>query len=284
MIINSAHSEIFYEETSADYFKHFGLIIFDECHLYTTTRCMNLFRICQVKYLLGLSATPNYHQSLTKILEFNLGPIIDLTTIKKQLISSWTINVKMIFYHGPTEKTLPLVDTHGNYSYTKMLELLHSDEKRNEILINEIDLLYKDGYNIYVFSMRREHTKGLKETLINKYGANNVAEDYSTLIGGAKKQEIYDAIQKARIIFTTYQYSSCGVSIIKMNACIFASPKKNNFEQIIGRILRLGSDTSVERKIIDLIDADTFLKSQYKERKKIYKLYDANITKENIVS
>jgi superfamily II DNA or RNA helicase len=87
---------------------------------------------------------------------------------------------------------------------------------------------------------------------------------------GSKEDDIKDAIDNSRIIFTTYQYSSVGVNIQKMNCMILCTPRKHNPEQIIGRILRNGSDINITRQIIDIVDCKSILYTQYYDRKKVY--------------
>lgn len=56
--------------------------------------------------------------------------------------------------------------------------------------------------------------------------------------------------------------------------------------QIINRVFRLGSDQTIERKIIDIIDMKMPIKNQYKERIKAYiergscVVYDEHIVEE----
>ena len=289
MIINSAISDDFIftnRENSVkfqDYFKEFGFLIIDECHLYTHKSGLSLLRRCQVRYQLGLSATPEYNKHHTKLLEDCIGPVIDIKTVSNCVSTNWKIETTFVWYSGSPDYIKPTIDANGNYSYSQMLEQLHNDPDRNALLLKKIDQLYIEGYNIYVFSMRREHTKGLQATIVRKYGSELVfTEDSSVLIGGAKKEDFIKALTKSRIIFTTYQYASCGISLIKMNACVFASPKRSNFEQIIGRILRHGSDTTIVRKVIDIIDCSTFLRRQHTDRKKVYQAYKAKIINEHI--
>jgi hypothetical protein len=48
-------------------------------------------------------------------------------------------------------------------------------------------------------------------------------------------------------------------------------------EQILGRIFRLGSDTSIKRIIIDIVDVNTPVRKQWDERVKEYIRRNLNI-------
>lgn len=96
--------------------------------------------------------------------------------------------------------------------------------------------------------------------------------NHHTLMGGTKKEQMEEAKESSdrSVIFTTYGYSYRGVSIKHMDTMIIATPRASKFTQIIGRIKRKGADTSIKRKIIDIVDASTPLKNQFYERKKSY--------------
>jgi hypothetical protein len=90
----------------------------------------------------------------------------------------------------------------------------------------------------------------------------------SIIRGKSTNKDISDATQYANIILTTYQFSSTGISIDKLDTDVYATPRKNKMKQIRGRILRLGGDSSIERVSIDMVDWKTALKGQVYERRK----------------
>ena len=73
-----------------------------------------------------------------------------------------------------------------------------------------------------------------------------------------------------RIILTTYQYMGTGKSIPKMDAIIYATPRKSKSRQFTNRIFRLGSNYDIERQIYDIVDWRTIVKNQWYKRKKYY--------------
>jgi hypothetical protein len=95
-------------------------------------------------------------------------------------------------------------------------------------------------------------------------------DDFVRLVGGSKSIDAENAELKANVIFTTYQYGATGRSIIKMNGAVLASPVSSKMKQTIGRILRLGSDVNIVRKIYDIVDVRLKLKSYWPKRKKYY--------------
>lgn len=105
----------------------------------------------------------------------------------------------------------------------------------------------------------------------------------SYLMGGCTAEDIYRA-RDSRLIIATYQYAYRGVSLPKFDAMIFATPRKAKIYQTLKRIFRMGGDLSIERKIVDIVDNKTKLKSQLSKRKKQYDrpLFDATITEAKI--
>ena len=97
------------------------------------------------------------------------------------------------------------------------------------------------------------------------------ARAISILRGGVAR----DAVGKARaagahVVLTTYGFSRRGISLPDMTALVLASPRRHGSTQTLGRILRRGSDESILRVIVDVVDVCTGLKSQSTERKRAY--------------
>ena len=92
------------------------------------------------------------------------------------------------------------------------------------------------------------------------------------LRGGVEKT----AVSKARaagshVVLTTYGYSRRGISLADMTSIVLATPRRNGMRQVLGRILRRGSDESIVRQVVDVVDVCTGLRGQAADRRKIYK-------------
>tara|TARA_Y100000389_G_C17467474_1_gene526941 strand:- start:94 stop:2724 length:2631 start_codon:yes stop_codon:yes gene_type:complete len=249
--------------------------IYDEIHLYATQLFSDTFWKGQRYYNLGLTATPNKTNGFEKIfiqhmnqLNFSHDIVPDANKIK------FNGNVKIVKNYIKYENILT---ENGTVSIPLLINKLCEDELRNEMIIKYIIELYdvNEKHCIFIFSDRRNHLINLAELLIQKRNDMTVVidakdEDVKVLIGGSKEDDIKDAIDNSRVIFTTYQYSSVGVNIQKMNCMILTTPRKNNHTQIVGRILRNGSDVNIIRQIIDIVDCKSILYSQLYERKKVY--------------
>lgn len=287
-IINTASGDQFRLDskpyTKSEFFSLFGFVICDECQLMLNQSAEKMYRRCQSAFMMGLSATPSENaQKKDCIAWWNLGPILDaeeITGYKKSEVK-FTGEVKMIKYLGPHKYTKLIVNEKlGVTSVVQMISQLMLDPYRIHIIAKEALRLQKDKYNIFIFADRRQYLNDIREYMIRLGMRCNILEDLSKphkvkrLVGGSTSEDMSDAEKYSQIILTTYQYMSVGKSIPKMNAIILASPRKSYNEQTIKRIFRLGSDTTIKRKIIDIVDWKTPMKNQWYMRKKYFDSQD----------
>jgi superfamily II DNA or RNA helicase len=187
------------------------------------------------------------------------------------------------------------------------LNIFVFSERRNhlEYLYNEFNCLLEEKYtNLNTNNLdtvqnnnnqnNTSNNNSQNNTSNNNSENNNLYKDYISvpelninnnlvLYGGSSDEDIQNAKDKSNVIFTTYSYSSTGVSIDKMNAVILSTPRKSKAKQIIGRIFRLNKQNNhIKRIIIDIVDNKTILKNQLYSRMDAYKERDSTIIKKNI--
>jgi hypothetical protein len=177
-----------------------------------------------------------------------------------------------------------------------IIEDFLNDEFRNKLIIDELLKLFKLKLNVFVFSERRNHLEYLYNQfnyLLSENNIDNYEDNLSipeldinkniVLYGGSTDEDIENAKSNSNIIFTTYSYSSTGVSINKMNAVILCTPRKSKSKQIIGRIFRLNKvNNHIKRIIIDIVDNKSVLKNQLYSRMSAYKERECQIIKREI--
>lgn len=103
----------------------------------------------------------------------------------------------------------------------------------------------------------------------------NENECSGILYGGVK--DVDGIAKKCSIILATYAFASKGLSIVKLDTEILGTPRKNGSRQVNGRIQRKGGDTTIPRKIYDIVDVRSFLSRQFKVRHKYYVENNYNI-------
>jgi hypothetical protein len=305
VIINSL------KKLTNEYLKTFGLIIYDEIPEFMGDDRRQAFWNTGVKRALGLTATPDERTDGMDIYYKQLvGPLIIANDVEGFGIDPiiWQGNVTAIQYSGPPKYTKHLTSCTGDMNCSLMNQQLSEDPYRNQLVINDIVDLYKQGKFIYVFAQKRVHLTNLHRILISlgiqceqddapddddldnpedTSGENPLPDPDTTikkvkaqtLMGGSNDEEIVKAKLRSRIILTTFGYGSVGMSIVKMDAILFYTPRRNKMRQILGRILRRGGDPTQVRAIKDYIDVNTNLKSQYTDRKKVYNEKGFPITK-----
>lgn len=242
-----------------------SFIIYDEIHLYCSTHYSNVFWTAGCYYSLGLTATPNKLNGFEKIMFSHLNDITraeTLVELKNEEVFSG--EVKIIRNATKYENIL---NEEGYLLYAQTLNQLVEDYNRNKIIVDEIIKLYDDqdaNNSIYVFSDRRRHLEMLYEIL------HDIRPDIHILYGGSDEDEINDAVKNAKVILSTFHYSSTGVNIPKMDCLVWATCRKSFIDQIIGRITRKGGNSEKIRKIIDIVDTNSIFYNQFRFRKRFY--------------
>lgn len=290
-VINSLYDKkefkIGKKTVNADKFlSRFGLVIFDEVHRYGAQEFQKVFWKVNSCCMLGLTATPDERQDgFDNIYPMFIGPIIDASTLKgyKGEQAKWEGEIRAVQYHGPPKYTKHKTNKVGTMSTMAMCKQITSDPYRTKLVIKLIMDMYKKGKYIYVFSELRDYIELLVSVLREKEVDVFNDADYQdivngkvkkskihSLMGGATMAELIEARKNARIVITTYSYGIEGVSIVRMNCLILATPRRNKMKQATGRILRMGGNSEEKRIIYDIIDSETGLKSQFSTRKKVY--------------
>lgn len=286
---------------TVEYCSKFGLVVLDESHMYTTDSFKYIYKNVQSTYMLGLSATPNERDDGSdKISHLNIGEVLDCSKIDNYISDDNTFmsDVNVIKYVAPLEYSENRVlESNGMISVPLMLEDLTADPYRNTLVINSIIkmLNYEDGMNIFVFSDRRAHCELLENKLIQRLSEINEDMQFSenisdekievvcTMYGGCSGNLINTAKNEASVIFTTYAYSSTGVSIDKLNGLVLATPRKSKARQILGRIFRNKKEfLEKKRYVIDICDVNSCFKQQLYGRIPAYKERNSVITYENV--
>jgi len=248
------------------YFDSFGHIIIDECHRVSTTVFSTIFFKINSNYMLGLSATPERKDNMTKVIKWHIGNVINISTVKHII----NIDVKRFVLNYNKEKIL----SNNEFIFSNKITKLLDDDLRNNIIINLIIYEIKkcSERHFLVLSDRVEHLKKLKK-LFNNKKINSVG----LFIGEMSKDELTSS-KKCRIILGTYSMANEGLDIPTLNCLILTSPK-NEVLQTIGRISRLqiGSN-NIKPLIIDLIDILPVFINESDKRLALYKKYNYNIT------
>jgi superfamily II DNA or RNA helicase len=241
----------------------FGLVIYDECHHLSAEVFSRALIKTATLYTLGLSATPNRKDGLTYVFKYFLGD----TVYSESQNEDKTILMKGFHnFNDDPSYCKELFNVMGKLNRSKMIDNICTCEKRNKIILDELDFLIKDGRKVLILSDRKQHLNYLKKQITEK-----IPTATSGLYVGGMKQSDLKISEEKNIILGTYPMVSEGFDCPALDSVILASPK-SDVEQSVGRIMRKKpEDRDRQHIIIDIIDYIGNFKSQWEARKKYYK-------------
>lgn len=263
-----------------NYFKQFGFIVYDEVPEYLSDKRRTVFWDTNFKYVLGLTATPDENlNDWDPIYKMHLGPLIYAEEIPGFSVDDvqWDFTVKVLNYYGPPEFTeQKKSEKTGSTVCAWMAEQFVADPYRNKMIMDLIADFYNEGHYTYVFAEKRSilttFAKRIREYLQLEVfvpeGETEVEDEkqVKSIMGGATDQDVNEAAENSRIILTTYQYGSRGLSIGKMTRGIALTPRRHGMRQVCGRLTRADGDTTIPRLWIDICDKGTKQKDQLRDR------------------
>jgi superfamily II DNA or RNA helicase len=247
-----------------NFFSGFGLTIFDECHHLGAAHFSKALHKVQTFYMLGLSATPQREDGLTKVFEAFLGKPIYW---EKQRDPDESVIVKAIHFSNDSMEYVNVpTDWKGEIITARLLTQLVNFTPRNIIIIDLLKDLISDSHRyILVLSERKSHLEYIEEGLIV------MKASYGYYIGGMKQIDRDANAADKQVLLATYAMASDALNIKKLNCVILASPRKN-VEQSTGRILRQRpEERQLNPLIIDIIDSHGIYQGQWRKRTAYYK-------------
>ena len=237
-------------------FDSIGLLIVDEAHhIGAPAFSQFMFKICP-KYTLGLTATPERKDGLTRLLYWFLGPEF----FRVERVNQGTTQVRTLKYACDAFKEAPPVTRFGKINMAGMTTLLTEIEDRNALIIDTVNQALTENRRVLILSDRREHCYVLLNRLGSKAGL---------YIGGMKESDLNESAQK-QVVVATFQLAHEGLDIPVLDTVILATPR-SDIKQSIGRIMRETKGKLNNPLIFDIADQWSVFFSMYNKRLKIYK-------------
>ena len=241
------------------FFSDFGLTIVDEVHhIAAEVFVRSLFQIV-TKYVLGLSATMQRKDGLTKVFKMFLGDII----YKEKAIENENVTVRIYDYISNDEEfNETKYDFRGNTAYSSMMTKLCNFNPRREFVVKIVKDLIEENPNQQIMILG--HYKNLLTYLYKSIEFNNIAS-VGYYVGGMKKEALKESEGK-QIIIATYSMASEALDIKSLTTLVMATPK-TDVTQSIGRILRTKHSKPL---VVDVTDQHDVFKRQCNKRIKYY--------------
>ena len=241
-------------------FDSFGVTVIDEVHhISSEVFSRSLFKIV-TRYTLGLSATMNRKDGMTKVFKMFLGDVV----YKGKRDEEHQVVVRGIEYisSDPDFKEVA-TDFRGNVAYSTMISKLCAYSHRTEFILKVLtDMLIENPLQQI---MILGHNRSLLKYLYDAISFRNIS-DVGYYIGGMKEKALKESESK-RVIIATYSMAAEALDIKTLTTLIMATPK-TDIEQAVGRILR---DKHGSPVVVDIIDEHRPFKNQWAKRKAFYK-------------
>ena len=247
------------KEYPQDMFSSFGLTIVDECHHISSEVFSRSLQRIVTKYALGLSATMQRKDGLTKVFKMFLGEII----YKEEREKTDFVLVKAVeFKTNDAEFNETAYDYRGNPAYSTMITKLCSYSHRSEFILKVLkkELQEKPGQQVMILA----HNKNLLVYLFKAIEHRNIAT-VGYYVGGMKANDLKESEDK-NVIIATYAMAAEALDIKTLTTLILATPR-TDVTQAVGRILRVKHDRPL---VIDVLDSHDVFQRQWAKRRKFY--------------
>ncbi len=244
-------------------FDDIGHIIIDECHrIPSKVFSRALFKI-NSPYMLGLSATPNRKDGLTKVLKWFIGDIIfSMKGAKERTI----VQVERMMCESEFEEyNKEILAYNGNVVIATMINNIAGYYKRTFAIMRRVVEKLKENpaRQVLILSDRKQHLADMERCAI-QMGFDSIGY----YVGGMKEKDLKESESK-RLLLGTFPMANEGLDIKSLNGLVISSPK-SDIIQTVGRILRQ-KHKECDPWILDVVDQFSVFNNQAKKRFELYR-------------
>ena len=234
--------------------------VVSNCHHLSAEVFSRAFFKVVTKYGLGLSATMQRKDGLTKVLKWFLGPVV----CKIERKGEDNVLVKVINYETNDEDFNRVErDFRGQVKYTTMVKKLCEFNRRTEFILKVLSDLLKKNPNQQIMILG--HQKKLLNYLHDAIKHRTIAT-VGYYIGGMKEEDLKKSEGK-KVVIATYAMAEEGLDIKTLSTLIMATPKVD-VTQSVGRILRKKHKQAL---VIDIVDSHSLFQRHFAKRKTFYR-------------
>lgn len=260
------------KEYEKDTFNTFGLVVIDECHHIAAQIFSKALSKINFKYALGLSATVNRKDGLSKVFKWFIGDIV-YKIQTKQNVECQVLLAKFKDRHDDYSKEHVMYN--GKVNISKMINSISQYDSRTQYIVQTLKnvLCEEPSRNVIILSDRRNHLERIQEILAKEF-------DVGLYVGGMKNDHL-EISKTKKIILGTFNMVSEGFDLPKLDTLVLATPK-SDIEQSVGRIQRKHILTKEDNipLIIDIVDDFSIFANQFNKRKAFYNKKKYTILKE----
>jgi len=253
-------------------FQSFGLTIVDEVHRIGSEQFSKTLLKVTTPNMLGISATVDRKDGLTKVLYMFIGTKI----YSEERNDDDPVCVRALHFHtNDNEFNEVEVDYRGNTKYSTMITKLCAYDPRTRFIIKVLqDLLSEDpDKQIMVLC----HNRSLLTAIYTYIRTWNDEEEMVGYYVGGMKQVDLEKTEKKRIVLATYAMAAEALDIKTLSTLVMVTPK-TDITQSVGRILRVKHAKPI---IVDIIDQHDPFQKQWMQRRRYYKKCNYKIIQNN---
>ena len=253
------------------------VIIVDECHRVSgTPSSMKMFyRVMSslaARYKYGLSATVHRSDGLIKSTFAVLGDV--KYQVPDEAVAEKTMQVRILRRDTGVQINRSCLDTDGTLVYSKLMEYLIENTKRNDLILS--DLIENQNHFNLILSDRLLHLQQIMAAMPAEVRRYAVMIDGKMTSKKAKADRMR-AIEEMRsgekhFLFASYNLAKEGLDIPRLDRLYMVTPKKDYavVTQSIGRIART-FEGKKDAVCYDYVDNIQFCENQWKRRKTSYR-------------
>jgi superfamily II DNA or RNA helicase len=244
----------------ADAFSSFGLTIVDEVHRIGSEQFSKTLLKTVTKYMLGISATVDRKDGLTRVLHMFIGDKIYTEKRKDED----PVCVRAVEYISNNDEfNLTEYDYRGDPKYSTMIVKLCDFAPRSDFIVQILaDLLQEHPENqIMILGHNRSLLKYLHDAIEHR-GLATVGY----YVGGMKQCNLQETESK-QIVVATYAMAAEALDIKTLSTLVMVTPK-TDIIQSVGRILRTKHENPI---IVDIVDKHDVFQKQWIKRRAFYK-------------
>ena len=222
-----------------DLVANYGHLIVDECHHLSAVSFELVARRAKAKYVLGLSATVVRKDGHQPIIFMQCGPVRYRVDAKSQAANRAFAHKVRLRETGFRPE--PGHEVQGPQQMTALYGALARDEKRNDLIFDDVLTSLETGRRPVILTERRDHLEELR-TRLEKFTRNLVV-----LYGGMKAAERETAEKglnrpdtEERLVLATGRYLGEGFDDASLDTLFLTMPIswKGTLAQYVGRLHR----------------------------------------------
>lgn len=249
------------DEYKYDLGKKFGTVIIDEAHHIPAPIFRHVLPFMPARYIFGLTATPERDDGLSPLMELFIGKSVYDISHHELIDKGYLVKPHIEIVNTGT--------TMGFMPYPEMINVLISDNRRNEGIISIAAREAACGKSVLILSGRVKHCAELSRML-------NTRTIESSILSGstdrAKRKEILDQFRSGSIqVVCATTIADEGLDISRLECVILATPNMSQSRTIqrLGRLMRphAGKSTPI---LYDLVDDSPITKYHHYVRSKAY--------------